>query len=251
MKPLLHALELATQGRAVVPIDRHSKRPIFKNWQHLATKDPETLRDWFTNAHLIPAVLCGIPSGVMVLDVEAKNGGLEWLVQHRPHLPETEEYETRSGGRHLVFTCGNGQRTVPLGRIHPGVELRSAGALAAYWPAAGFPVCCSAPPAALPSWVLPAPKPAPAPSYESHGLRPTARIEAQLAGLVRTIACAPEGQRNASLFWAGCRVGEMIARGELSQPHAEALLLEAASRAALDHIEAGKTISSAFKQGVS
>jgi uncharacterized protein YidB (DUF937 family) len=75
-----------------------------------------------------------------------------------------------------------------------------------------------------------------------------AHIEAALAGLIRTIALAPQGERNARLFWASCRAAELVAKGALSKPHGEAVLIEAASRAGLDQQETSRTIASAFTQ---
>jgi hypothetical protein len=126
------------------------------------------------------------------------------------------------------------------------VDVKAEGGAVIYWPAAGFPVLHDAPLAAWPAWLAPPPKPAPAPSYEPVGPRPAAHIEAALAGLVRTIATAPPGERNARLFWASCRAAELVAKGELSKPHGEAVLIEAASRAGLDHLESSRTIASAF-----
>ncbi|HQT65749.1 MAG TPA: hypothetical protein PLO16_14695 [Acidocella sp.] len=93
---------------------------------------------------------------------------------------------------------------------------------------------------------MPTPKPTIAPSYESCGARPAAHIEAQLAGLVRAVANAPQGQRNAVLFWAASRAAEVIAQGQLSKPHAEAVLITAATMAGLENTEAARTIASAL-----
>jgi hypothetical protein len=43
-------------------------------------------------------------------------------------------------------------------------------------------------------------------------------VEARFSGLLRTVNDAPEGSRNDRLHWAACRVGEMVAAGELPDP---------------------------------
>jgi hypothetical protein len=131
-------------------------------------------------------------------------------------------------------------------QIAPGIDVRADGGYACAWGAHGFPVLSDAALAPWPAWLTPARKAATAPSYAPAGPRPAEHIEAQLAGLVRTVATAPEGQRNSVLFWAANRAAEIIAEGQLSRPHAEAVLIEAASRAALDHVEAARTIASAL-----
>ena len=44
----------------------------------------------------------------------------------------------------------------------------------------------------------------------------TGKPDRRLAGLLRHLNGTVEGERNATLFWVSCRVGEMIATGELS-----------------------------------
>ncbi len=258
--PERHALILAEKGRAVVPMHAPSKRPIHKNWQNLASKDPETLRDWFTNPLLVPAVLCGEPSGVMALDVEAKNGGLDWLEAARNRLPETEEYSTRSGGRHLVFRYRPGQRTIPLGKIHAGVELRAAGALAIYWPAAGLPLLSAAPPADLPTWVLPAVPSSPAPLRGA--LAPwtpppgigadKARnyAAAALHNAVRRVAGTTTGSRNSTLNAETYGLARFIASGTLSPREIAEAMAHAGLSAGLDATEVQATIASALGSAV-
>jgi hypothetical protein len=150
----------------------------------------------------------------------------------------------------LVFRWRPEIVTVAPGRIGPGVEIRGSGASAIYWPALAYPLLSDATPAELPAWVLP-PPPTPRPSFPAAGgaPRPAAHVEAQLAGLVRTVAGAKPGGRNAALFWSACRVVEMVASGEVTASFAEGMLTTAAIRAGLDHREAASTIRSASRGG--
>jgi hypothetical protein len=248
MSILQRALDLAAKGRAVFPMNPTTKRPACEHGVKDATTDQDKLHGWFNRPGLLPAVATGQPSSVVVLDVDAQHGGAEWWRENRHRLPETEAYRSRSGGLHAVFAYKAGLRTIGLDKIGKGVELRSTGASAIYWPAAGLPVLCDALPADLPSWVSPPPPAPPAPRYVASGPRPAERILKQVMGLVRVVASAPQGQRNASLFWAASRASEIIGQGELSAAHAEAVLVEAAARSGLDQVEARQTIQSAFRR---
>jgi len=248
MTPLQHALECAAQGMAVFPCGA-DKAPRTPNGFKAASTDPKRIRAMAAQFGFVAVgVATGETSGVSVLDIDRKNGGLDWWKVNRSRLPETRTHETKSGGLHLWFRHRPGLRC-SASRIAPGVDVRADAGYCIWWPASGLRVLSDAPTANWPDWLTPKPKPAPTPHYEFFTPPSAARIEAQLAGLVRTIAAASEGQRNASLFWAACRTGELIARGELSKPHAEALLAEAARRAGLDHIEAERSVASAFNQG--
>ena len=70
----------------------------------------------------------------------------------------------------------------------------------------------------------------------------------KLCGLIRTIADASEGNRNAVTFWVGCRLAEMTVAGEISQADAIGLAIEAACHAGLSRQEAQSTLRSAFQR---
>lgn len=66
-------------------------------------------------------------------------------------------------------------------------------------------------------------------------------------GLLRTVNEAPEGSRNATLHWAACRVGEMVASGELPDASSAAdALAQVAAGTGLDPREIRGTIRSGF-----
>jgi hypothetical protein len=56
----------------------------------------------------------------------------------------------------------------------------------------------------------------------------------------------PPGNRNERLFWAGCRVAEMVAAGELDQAAAVRVLTEAGEVTGLGSGAVAATISSAM-----
>jgi hypothetical protein len=67
-----------------------------------------------------------------------------------------------------------------------------------------------------------------------------------LAGLARTVAEAPQGNRNNALYWAARRVRDHVDCGELDVCEASAELRSAAECAGLPEFEIARTISSAM-----
>ena len=88
--------------------------------------------------------------------------------------------------------------------------------------------------------------PRPRASANSCRFQPNSRA---LAGLLRRIASAPEGDRNSLAFWGACRAGEMVAAGLLGAETAVAVIAEAATRAGLSHAEATRTAASGVRAG--
>jgi len=143
---LAAALEHARRGWCVVPLhgvvrgrctcgrrscSSSGKHPILPRWPEAATTDPETIRSWWRRW---PRANVGIAteaaSGLLVLDVDPRNGGDEALCgleeRHGP-LPETVVALTGGGGRHVYFRDPGGH--VASVTIAPGLELKAEGAL--------------------------------------------------------------------------------------------------------------------------
>jgi len=191
-------------------------------------------------------VATGEVSGIDVLDVDPKNGGRDWYEAHRERLPSTRIHRTRSGGLHLLFRHLSGLRN-SAGKIATGVDVRADGGYVIWWPmerlkATGFLDAL----AEWPTWLLPSlmsppvPPPPPAP-------RPI--TDRAIEGVLRTVATAPEGQRNALTYWAAHRLRESVRKGEINEGPAREILLEAAQQAGLPSVEAGRTIASAMRSG--
>jgi hypothetical protein len=66
--------------------------------------------------------------------------------------------------------------------------------------------------------------------------------------LVRLVAAAREGERNALTFWAACRAGEMVASGFLDAGWAIGVIAEAAIQAGLARPEAERTARNGVRQ---
>ena len=126
---LAEALAAVARGRRVLPVKAGGKAALLKQWPERASSDPATIRRW---AEKWPAcnwgVLCGAASGLIVLDVDPRSGGVETLAAlQREHgtPPETAEVLTGGGGRHVYFAC-------PIGdargwTVGPGVEVKAEG----------------------------------------------------------------------------------------------------------------------------
>lgn len=247
--PLDHACDCATRGLAVFPCNL-DKTPCTPNGHKAASTDLDRIKAmWAQFGGSLVGVRTGEASNLAVFDIDKQHNGQEWWQENRHRLPATRTHRTRSGGLHLWFKHQPGLRC-STARIAPGIDVKAEGGAAIYWPAAGLEVLSDAPLADWPEWLMPPPKPAVAPSYAA-GPRPAEHIAARMAGLVRTIASATPGQRNSSLFWAAARAAEIVGGGQLSKPHAEAVLITAAQRAGLDHIEAARTVASAFSRRAS
>jgi hypothetical protein len=195
MNALDHALECAARGWAVFPVGQ-DKTPRTPNGHKAASTEPERIRAMAVQfGFVLIGIRTGEASDLAVLDIDRQNDGGSWWADNRHRLPATRTHRTRRGGLHLFFRHRPGLRCNAQ-RIAAGTDIRAEGGFIIYWPAAGFPVLSDTPLAEWPVWLAPPGKSAPAPSYQPIGPRPAAHIEAQLGGLVRTIAAAPPGERN-------------------------------------------------------
>ena len=241
------------------------KRPAVDRWEQRACADPDTVRrHWPSPRHNI-GIAPG-PSGLVVLDLDT-HGDLpdewrklfgvrdgkdvlaqlcEWAGQP---WPSTYMVATPSGGWHLYYTAPEGstiRNSASL--LGPMVDVRARGG---YVVAAGsvvdgkpYEVLDAEDPAPLPEWIhrlltrrTEAARPAPS------GHDPAVARPSRVAGLVRAVESAPEGQRNDTLYWAACRAVELDGADRDAALDA---LLDAAGRAGLSAGEARRSIESAL-----
>ena len=127
-----HALEIASLGFRVFPLDQNSKRPVFPGWPKNASSDPERIRKWWICPimHMEQDFNIGVTGGVF-LDVDTKNGvdgkaSLKALTDEYGNLPPTYATETPTGGKHYYFlpdsSVGNS-----VGKLAPGLDVRANG----------------------------------------------------------------------------------------------------------------------------
>jgi hypothetical protein len=249
------ALELAARGIPVFPcrpddelVDGElykAKSPRTPRGFKDATTDPLRIRQWWTRH---PYSLIGTPTGdqFVVIDVDLQHvEAQKWLEDNRARLPLTRAHYTRSGGRHILFQPHDGV-TCTAGKLARGVDTRGKGGYIIWWPAHGLDVLHGGVLAPVPDWVLEALRP-PAPPRPSSPVAIPARADRSIAGLIRTIATAREGERNHCTFWASCRFAELVQQGAITETAAVDIIVEAASRAGLHHDEARRTAASAFR----
>jgi hypothetical protein len=123
------ALEYIRLGLRVIPLHDRRKEPRLKKWTKKATTDASLVKDWFERW---PGSNLGIVSGkgLVVLDVDPKNGGTESLAQliatHDP-LPPTAEARTGSGGTHYFFSVDLGIAVANRAGFQPGLDIRGDG----------------------------------------------------------------------------------------------------------------------------
>ncbi|MFU1479058.1 bifunctional DNA primase/polymerase [Roseovarius sp. C7] len=124
------ALALAMDGIAVFPVSTR-KRPLVKGWQDKATPDPDQIKAWWAKwPDAMPALQTGKRNGVMVLDVDRKNGKdgfaeLAALGLDVDTLSDTQS-ATAGDGRHLYFVWSEGMGNSAAG-LPPGLDVRGEG----------------------------------------------------------------------------------------------------------------------------
>jgi Bifunctional DNA primase/polymerase, N-terminal len=214
-----------------------------------ATVDPGEIawlwRNW-------PGCLIGIPtgavSGIDVLDVDAKHEmATRWWAAASKRSPPTRTYRTRGGGHHCYFQHSGGISNTQSKLAH-GVDSRGDGGYIVHWFSAGFECLDHAPIAPWPTWLrdclLWQPPKVERRPYVSSAKHADKAIE----DVLRHVATAREGERNAILFWGACRLRERTEAGQIGQGEATALLVNAARSIGLQDLEAKRTVSSAWRR---
>lgn len=125
------ALVLARQvGWKVFPLRPSDKRPLSLHGFHDATLDPKQIEAWWRaepNAGI--GVATGSPSGVVVLDVDPRNGGRESvhaIVAQYGALPDTVVCQTGGGGQHYYFRLPPDE-VAPSSKPFAGIDLKADG----------------------------------------------------------------------------------------------------------------------------
>jgi hypothetical protein len=155
------ALLWARAGVPVFPIRPRDKRPACRNGLLDATVDQERItRAWLDHPDLKIGVRCGMPSQLVVLDVDGDDGfeslrGLERV--HGP-LPATYSVVTPSGGQHFYFRH---PLTVEIrntaGFPAPFLDVRGDGGYVLVPPSETtkpYEIDTELPPVPLPQWLL-------------------------------------------------------------------------------------------------
>lgn len=232
----------------IFPATIHGGRkvPLFEGWQEAATTDPAAHKLW--QEVFGPRIMIwGIPTGpvndLLVLDFDAKSGGLETL--KTLHIPDTLTQRTRSGGVHFFFRYPkDGRHYGNRVGFLPGADIRGVGGWAAYY---GF-ADPNKPIAEAPQWLLDAAHKDVAP------VGSPVKVEASIAqGIIEAalenIREAPPGESNDTLNTEAFKLGQLIASGSIAREYAEQVLYQAAKERGKPDYEARATIASGLDGG--
>ncbi|MFO1044789.1 MAG: bifunctional DNA primase/polymerase [Planctomycetaceae bacterium] len=106
-----------------------AKHPLTPNGVHGATTEQTTINSWWNEAD-IANVGIATGNGLLVLDIDAKHGGLESLArleaQHGT-LPITPTVATGGGGKHFYFRLPDGLKVGNRAGMTPGIDVRGEG----------------------------------------------------------------------------------------------------------------------------
>lgn len=127
------ALRYLALGWSPIPVATRSKRPLiaWRPFQDGAPGEAE-VRGWFAkwpDANV--AIVTGVGSGLVVLDVDPAHGGSKSLAAIEARhgaLPKTVEAVTGGGGRHVYFAHPGGEVRNRAG-LAPGLDLRGDGGI--------------------------------------------------------------------------------------------------------------------------
>ena len=258
------------RGFCVFPCRPRDKVPAVPDrWEQRACADPATVARYWPSARHNVGIACG-PSRLVVIDLDT-HGALpaEWqlpgITDGRDVLaqlcewagqpwPCTYAVATPSGGQHLYYRAPAGADIRnSAGKIGPLVDVRASGGyvIGAGSAADGhsYDVLTEGGPQPLPRWLARLLTTPQKPQYPRNDPVPGPG-GARLAGLVRAVESAPDGQLNDTLHWAACRAAEMREEGGCGEAEAAAALLTAAVRAGHPERSAARTIASGLRGGV-
>jgi hypothetical protein len=249
MTRLEHALDLARH----VPVFpcREDKAPLTKHGFHDATTDLQLIQSSWTRW---PDALIGVPTGgkLVVIDIDLKHqDAKQWYDEHQSRLRITRTHATRSGGWHLLFKPSS-RVGCSVSKLGPHIDTRGIGGYIIWWPATGLEVLHAKKLQRVPEWVIAAlhqpPVTVPFPSrHRPFHISSSEQTYAKIVGIVRTIATARAGERNALTYWGACRLAELVALNLIDPHTALDLVVEAATRTGITWKEARRTALSALR----
>ena len=235
---LAAALALAEAGVKIFPAGA-DKRPLFKQWQQIATTERDLISEWWRRApYALPAIPCGV-NGLLVIDLDRHGNASDGVsafkalvARHGALSPGVPMVKTPNNGLHLYFRqppgepLGNGRGGLPA-----GCDVRGAGGFvigpgAVLPDGRGWIRVAERPPvtqAAQLAWIESILRPSAEPPREEHPAAETsdqrgrAYAEQALHEIETGLAVTREGERNERLYKAAFRVGTMAARGWLGE----------------------------------
>lgn len=222
------------------------KVPLIKDWQELATTDPDQIALWqeiYRDRIAFWAIPCGPANGILALDVDVKNhNGFETLKDFQ--MPQTLSQRTPSGGAHYLFNYPNdGNHYGNKVKFLPGLDTRGTGGWIASYGLDNTPMCDA------PVWLLDGVAKV---AYVQDGeiIKVSPEIaQATINESLEAIREAPKEEGNDILNLESFKLGQLVASGSISREYAEGVLYQAAIERGRPEIEARKTIESGLNGG--
>ncbi len=125
------ALYYARRGIPVFPCQPGGKRPLTYNGFWEATTDVHRIKGWWGRwPQANVSVPTGERSGLLVLDVDQRSGGLDSLaalVRKGGPLPKTARARTGGEGMHVFFKYPPEEVRNSAGWLGPGLDIRGEG----------------------------------------------------------------------------------------------------------------------------
>ena len=256
------AKALAALGYPPVPMIASDKRPALKGWRGAAA-DPERALAAVAAATWADAIAIATGGNVLVLDMDIghadnADGALSLAALEAAHgpLPDGPRSTTPKGGEHRYFATPPGRLIRSRAAIAPGLDIRAEAGLAMCPPSPGrrwlVPLCSRAELPQAPAWLLDLadpPRP-PLPPYRPQAIRSESYAKAVFEGELNALARAPKGERNASLFKAAARLGDLVGAGAIPADMAASGLFAAASACGLVADDGPRAVSATIASGI-
>jgi hypothetical protein len=133
------ALSLAKRGYHVFPVNQH-KKPLTRKGQYSderwsASSDLATVTHVFRKFPHAQVGLATGESGLVVIDLDKKTGGLDWLKKNDAKVRANYIVRTPRGGLHLYYRAREGETVKDSASIiAPGVDVRGDGGYVVAYP---------------------------------------------------------------------------------------------------------------------
>lgn len=121
-----YALAYANMGLAVHPIKAGGKTPLVSQWQDKASSDSKVIARWWSKWPDANIAIHAGKSGLIILDIDPRNGGFESLDILKEELGATwlSRYQVESGGGGLhYYYSAIGQKDLRGLNLGRGIDL--------------------------------------------------------------------------------------------------------------------------------
>jgi len=231
-----------------------NKQPLCRHGLYDATDRPEKAYALFMQHP--DAAFVGVPMGprtnLICIDVDPA-GMKPWLYLKWKRLGNTLMHRTPRGGVHIYYRLPGPPNPVITSRqicdgrplLAHGVDILSEGR-SVIWAGDGYSVIQDEPIGEMPSWMIRQLLRKPEKPKERRYSTPASDAANRLLNYVRR---SKDGERNNVLFWASCRLSEIVREGGLGESEAIAAAAAAGVDAGLGELEAWRTATSGVRGG--